>query len=393
MKKTLVALAALSAVSAYAQSSMSFTGLFDRGYLLVSNSGNSGVVKTVASNSGTTRFEVRGTEDLGAGMKANFFIETDWNPIASATATSSTVTTLGGFANSEAWVNLQTTNGTIKLGAPNNETYVAAASVAQPGFSSGIGSIYSSNFSLHNGAGTGNATGSGSTLTWVNNDGATGGSGARTVRQDNTIKFESNSMDGFKFAIGWAPKNDYVANKVGASTANVTTGNAGTLEYGLRYTNGPLDAMYAATTYDIGTYTNVTSGTNIAAPALATKTALGGQTLTHAVTAANYQILPQLKINIGLFSSKSSSDTVNSSGLSYGATYVAGNTDLMVNYAKLDDKTSLNNDRKLFGLGANYNLSKTIYLYYRYDKINYSTAVAVTGSDQTRNALGFAVKF
>jgi len=393
MKKTLVALAALSAVSAYAQSSMSFTGLFDRGYQLVSNSGNSGVVKNVASNSGTTRFEVRGTEDLGAGMKANFFIETDWNPIASATATSSTVTTLGGFANSEAWVNLQTTNGTIKLGAPNNESFVAASGVAQPAFSTGIGSIYSSNFSLHNGAGTGNATGSGSTLTWVNNDGATGGTGARTVRQDNTIKFESNSMDGFKFAIGWAPKNDYVANKVGASAANTTTGNAGTLEYGIRYTNGPLDAMYAATTYDVGTYTTVSGGTAITAPALLTKTNLAGQTLTHAVTAANYQVLPVLKVHVGLFSSKSSSDTVNSSGLSYGASYVAGKTDLMVNYGKLDDKTSSNYDRKILGLGANYNLSKTTYLYYRYDKINYSTAVAVTGSDQTRNALGFAVKF
>lgn len=79
MKKTLVAIAALSAMSAFAQSSVTIYGAIDAGY--------SDSSKTVAgtkegqqavsfSNMSSTRFGLKGTEDLGQGMKANFVIET-----------------------------------------------------------------------------------------------------------------------------------------------------------------------------------------------------------------------------------------------------------------------------------------------------------------------------
>ncbi len=79
MKKTLVAIAALAATSAFAQSSVTLYGAIDAGY--------SDSSKTIAgvkngqqavsfSNMSSTRFGFKGTEDIGQGMKANFVIET-----------------------------------------------------------------------------------------------------------------------------------------------------------------------------------------------------------------------------------------------------------------------------------------------------------------------------
>ena len=382
-------------MSAFAQSSVSFTGLVDRGYLLTSNSGYSASTKGLGSNSGTTRFEIRGTEDLGGGNKAGFFVETDWNTAAGTSSTSSTVTALGGFANSESWLSFETGNGTLKLGAPNNELFVAATGVAQPAFSTGVGSIYSSAFSLHNGIGTGNATGSGSTPTYVANANTAANVGARNVRQDNTIKYTSPIMSGLQVAIGWAPKNDYLSTAQNGDTT--AKGNVGTTEYGIRYTNGPLDAMYAAVTYDVGAYaTGTTGGANTAVtdPLLLIKTNLAGQTQNNSLLAANYAVLPTVKIHFGLGTSKSSDGSkVNTGSTNYGASYTTGPIDLMYNFAKVDDKTTANIDRKITGLGANYNFSKMTYAYYRFDKINYSTNAAGASTDQTRNAVGVAIKF
>jgi len=389
MKKTLVAVAALSAVSAFAQSSMSFTGLFDRGYLLTGNSGYGGQsTKSVGSNSGTTRFEVRGTEDLGGGMKANFFIETDWNSKGGTTDSSSAVTALGTFANSENWVNIETAGGTLKLGAPNNELFVAVAAVGQPGFSTGVGSIYSSNFSIQNGIGTGNAAGTGSSPTYVANATTAANVGARNVRQDNTIKYESPSFSGLKFAIGWSPKNDYVSTAADGTATK--KGNVGTTEYGIRYTNGPVDVMYAAVTYDVGTQVVASTAT----PYYTIVNTLAGQSQNNTYLGANYMAMPGLKVFLGLGTSKTSDgSTVNTSSTNYGVSYTQGQVDFMYNFAKVDDKATANQDRKLTGLGANYNLSKMTYLYYRYDKINYNTVTSLISGDQTRNAVGFAVKF
>jgi predicted porin len=79
MKKTLVAIAAIAAATgAMAQSSVTLYGAIDAGY-----SDNSKTVAGVKegqqavsfSNMSSTRFGMKGTEDLGQGMKANFVIE------------------------------------------------------------------------------------------------------------------------------------------------------------------------------------------------------------------------------------------------------------------------------------------------------------------------------
>jgi predicted porin len=78
MKKTLVAIAALSAMSAFAQSSVTIYGAIDAGYsdsTKTIDGVKNGQQAISFSNMSSTRFGLKGTEDLGQGMKANFVIE------------------------------------------------------------------------------------------------------------------------------------------------------------------------------------------------------------------------------------------------------------------------------------------------------------------------------
>lgn len=87
MKKTLVALAAVAASSAFAQSSVTLYGVADvwlgqaKGSF-VNNSGLAGQPSQLLLNSGGqsgSRWGLRGSEDLGGGLKANFVIEAGIN--------------------------------------------------------------------------------------------------------------------------------------------------------------------------------------------------------------------------------------------------------------------------------------------------------------------------
>ena len=89
MKKLLIASAALAMVAgtAQAQSSVTVYGLIDMGYTATENSSTTSAGATTTKKQSTTgngdgalatsRFGVRGSEDLGAGRKANFVLEYD----------------------------------------------------------------------------------------------------------------------------------------------------------------------------------------------------------------------------------------------------------------------------------------------------------------------------
>jgi predicted porin len=112
MKKLLIATAALAMVAgtAQAQSSVTVYGILDAGYNSVENT-VSGAATTTNAITGfgefsTSRFGVRGTEDLGGGLKANFVME--------STVNANTALTWGGRA---FWVGLADANkGEIRLG-------------------------------------------------------------------------------------------------------------------------------------------------------------------------------------------------------------------------------------------------------------------------------------
>ena len=74
MKKTVLALAAVAPLCAFAQSNVTLFGVVDMGVAHVKTGGNS---VTAMTNSGASfsRWGIRGTEDLGGGLKAGFWLE------------------------------------------------------------------------------------------------------------------------------------------------------------------------------------------------------------------------------------------------------------------------------------------------------------------------------
>ena len=102
MKKTLLALAALTAFTgvAYAQSSVTLFGVVDLAARQVKNGSQS--IKSLSTNGmASSRLGFRGVEDLGGGLRAGFWIEGDISPDTGGTTQAwtrrSTVSLMGGF--------------------------------------------------------------------------------------------------------------------------------------------------------------------------------------------------------------------------------------------------------------------------------------------------------
>lgn len=359
---------------------MSITGYFDRGYIATDNTNSIKSSRGIGSNAGTTAIKFNVVQDLGGGMKASFLSETnpaDLGGITQDATTTDTTTQTGGFNNGESFIALAGNFGELRLGSPNNELLTAATGVAASSLSTGVGSSYSSSWSMFNGVGTGNAaSGKVGILAAANVDGTSGG--VRGIRQAHTIKYVSPSFNGIKFAIGKAGK----VNNQGASTAD----SAGFTDMSVRYTNGPLDVMYASLKIDTNetATANIQTGTNVAA---------AGADYTHSLLGATYT-MGAVKFHAGTGGTKSSNDAnVKTKGTVYGVTYTTGKWDLMANMAKADDQGTQNKDRKMTGLGVNYNFSKTVRAYGRYDSLNYDTATAAAGSEIKRTSAGMSITF
>ena len=132
MKKSLLALAVLGAFAgaASAQSSVTLYGLVDMGVMRTS-SGTSNAANDGVGNRGewnlkqgaASRLGVRGTEDLGGGLKAIFQIEHRFNPDTGAQ------TNANAFWHGRSYVSLSSNVGTVYLG----REYVPAFWVASSG--------------------------------------------------------------------------------------------------------------------------------------------------------------------------------------------------------------------------------------------------------------------
>ncbi|KWR85994.1 porin [Cupriavidus sp. IDO] len=121
MKRTALALAATGlafAGSASAQSSVTMYGLVDAGIEYVSHAGpNGSVVKLTSGGKNTSRWGLRGTEDLGGGLKAVFALESG---IAIDTGK---LDTDGTLFDRRATVGLASQYGQVVLGRTFTTTY------------------------------------------------------------------------------------------------------------------------------------------------------------------------------------------------------------------------------------------------------------------------------
>jgi len=380
MKKTLVALAALAATGAFAQSSVTIDGYFDRGYTVTNSTDNTKDAKTVSSSAGTTTLGVKVRETLKGGLSIGASFNTDLADAAGlntdAAASSSSSIQTGGFANSQSFLDVTGGFGVIRLGMPNNFTLTNVTAVASPAFSTGVGSAYSAGFSIANGIGTG-ASGSAGTPTQQATITSAANVGARAIRMANTIQYSSPSFSGLTVHAGYTQKNQ--SNGAGTDTVGVTEG-------AVRYTAGPLDAMLSTVKYSVGA--------NALGFVAAASQPTANTNNTQNLMGVAYTLMPGLKLHAGLGSFSSSSSAYKGSSQQLGASYTSGAFDVMAQMAQVDDKSSTNIDRKMVGLGVNYNLSKTARAYFRYDTINFGDNVAAaTGSKQNRYAIGVSKSF
>ncbi len=410
MKKSLIALAALAVVSAASAqtSGLTISGYIDRGYTDLNSNKSADSTRTVGSSAGTTAVFIKGTEDLGGGNVAGFFVESDWAEFGGATQSATLQQAQkAGFANGETFISLgNAAVGTVKLGAPNSFTLGNVTGVASPAFSTGVGSVYSTKFSIANGISTG-TDGYGGTGVFTA-AGATG-VGSRSIRIANTIQYSSPMFSGFSAGFAYTPQNNN-------ATANSGNGNTvGANEYALNYENGPVKAAFTSVKFSVGSngtnqYVGLTSGSAITstsvyntgtAPTVTTTTTAASKAIaanmssTQNMLGATYAVLPELKLHAGFGTFSSSDNASKGSSTQVGVTYTIGAIDLMAQVAKMNDTSSTNSDRKMFGLGANYNLSKTARVYFRYDDLKYAAnAATVTAGDEIkRTAVGISKAF
>jgi predicted porin len=410
MKKTLIALAAIAAVSS-AMADVSITGYFDRAVTNLNSTDATKNLTSVASSAGTTGIFFKGSESLGNGLTAMFSIENDFVDAGGATQTQNVnQNQKAGFANGEVYVGLASADmGSVKLGAPNNFTLDNVTNYGQPGFKTGMGSIYSTKFSVANGIGTG--TDGNSDIAVLAANGATD-AGGRAIRMLNTVQYSSPSFNGITFGVGFTPQN----NNATAASGNGNT--VGATEYAIKYNTPKFNAQYTSISYVVGSNGTSQIASSVgSAPVAActtvltsttctTTNVLGASTNTLAANlkstqnylGANYALTSQITV-YGGYSNFSSSDNLSQGrGVNAGASYTMGQTVFMANVAQVTDSNSVSQgyNRSLTGLGIDYNFSKMTKAYARYDSYNLSTNVAATansGSQVSRSAVGLAISF
>jgi predicted porin len=369
MKKTLVAIAALAAFGAQAQSSVTIDGIMDAGYQSLNLKGNT-VTGFQGNGSSTSQINFRGTEDLGGGLKANFRVESDWSTVSNNANTGAKTTPVTGadgtlnngatFGNGEIRVGLSGNFGSVDFGAINQNGLNAIA-LGQP-FGTAIGGGYGSVIRV-NAAGT-------------------------AVREDQSFRYNTPTFSGFA---GTFLKSNKQTKAVDSTTVQQTSFSTtlgaydkqGVQEVGVTYVNGPLAANYNTAKFDS---VGVATGT--------TDQKVNTLAAAYTMGAVKFMFLNQ--------TNKKSDSSVDTGYTSVAASYTMGQTVLSANVGGLKANAGANNGKKsdIVGIGADYNLSKTTALYARYESIDdkagvIAAAATIDGTDtkRTRTALGVRVGF
>jgi len=282
MKKSLLAVAALSAIAgaAQAQSSVTIYGVLDAGYINQKSdgSGTSSRGQSSASNFGqsaeqTSRLGFKGTEDLGGGMSAIFTVETGLQP---------SNTTASTWNNRQSFVGLKKAGtGQFTIGTQYTPAFQAlsATDVGQTNNMPGS-AVYPQSATGSNG--------NPGPLPYATAGGPGGATDGVTVRTSNTLQAQSDKFAGFSLGAsltqngntvtpvnttattnnynGWGVKADYTWNKLYAvvamnklkssnTSASVTTvANSSPAIWNTASggNNTQDNQTYAAATYDFG---------------------------------------------------------------------------------------------------------------------------------------------
>lgn len=395
MKKTLIAMAALAATSAFAQSSVSIVGFVDTGYKNTSGNTSANKRSEIAVNgTGTTAIHFRGVEDLGGGMKALFQAEIDWNPAQSATLNGAPGGQFynGTPFNGEQFLGLSGGFGTVKLGTPNAAA-LETNGVAQP-FGTALGGGFNSTVARLGVTG----------LYGINQYVGGPSAGNRIIRHEKTVRYDTPDLSGFGASVEYSFANANAANGApvvaGAPTGNAANNNK-YQAIGLKYSNGPLNVRFSNTKATADN-TNFAAGSISGAGGLnqtnATNLAPVGS-ITSNFLAANYTF-GAATVYGGYTTTRTGTNSVvgapgeNANSYNIAGKYaVSSQIALMANYVVIKDKRAtgfaIDHNRKILGLGADYRLSARTALYARYEGYdNGAASTATTGPKQSIYMIG-----
>jgi predicted porin len=232
MKKTLVAIAALAAFGAQAQSTATIYGSMDAGLFNATSAGVSNTFLTTGAHT-SSRLGFRGTEDIGGGLKANFGLEAglsiDNGSLGGPSGANGSTRIAGTLATDGA-------NNPDAVGNASNQIFSRGAFV---GLEGGFGKINAGKISTHSNAHILTYTPGATNIAAVSfRTLATTSSGWL----DNTVEYVSPTMSGLTARILHTTGNTAAAATAaeGNTEANKSMGTG--QEYGLSYVNGPLAA-------------------------------------------------------------------------------------------------------------------------------------------------------
>ena len=341
MKKTLVAIAALTLVGAVsAQSSVTLYGRIDAsiGNVKTSTGGvtvaDPGAMIRSGGHTGS-RWGLKGSEDLGGGLKANFQLEQGFN-IDDGTASAA-----ARQFHRAAWVGLSGGFGSLTVGRQYDITDNMYGMYDPTGYSGYSPMGYA--FSV--GCGT-------------------GGSGDCVGRQDNAVMYSTPAMGGLGITAMWAPGED--------KTAVASAGNA--VGIMVNYGNGPLAA-------GLGWQSNK---------------AAGGKARTDLNFGASYDLgMAKLYLQLESGKNKNTVGTGKDSGYGFGAVMPMGPISLTAAYAAEKQKIAGTkvSDSMSFALIGKYDLSKRTYVYAAYQRAETDPTGANNTTKTTKYGLGLVHNF
>jgi len=237
MKKSLVALAALAATAAFAQSTVTITGIVDANYQSTKQPGDQSYSFVGQNGARTTAIKFTGTEDLGGGNTAVFMFAIDpsliannGNGLVAVQGTTAATTALaangaaqgkgaifntpsGMVGNDEAYVGLSNAGmGTVKLGTNNNGIFQTFAAVSVMG--TGIGTGYNT------------------------------GIVPNITRMESSVRYESPTINGFSGTLQRGTGNDSQFGSVSSGVTTVTLRRPTVTDWSAQYANGPLTVKY-----------------------------------------------------------------------------------------------------------------------------------------------------
>jgi predicted porin len=433
MKKTLVAIAALASVSAFAQ--VTITGNMDFAGAKVGGSQLWAMGSTISQTVGTMStsvINIRAVDDIGGGIKVTGHYGLDPRLLANdslavtnntgavvsnggqagalpgmaattgtvvATATlNSVLGTVGGQSNTatglgrdELFVGIEGGFGNIRLGSPNSIGLNTFQNGSPAG--TGIGGGY---------------TGGGTSGTMTNSFVQT--------RYNRSVRYDSPVMSGFTVSAMYAPGNAAAAQTVGVDTKSATNQSISSSaipvallipnaraaqEYGIKYANGPLTVAYANISQDIqlnstGWYANGSNTKGLKTSAnYVTASYVLGNTTVYAGWNDGQRLAPIGSAGVA------TNANVDSKGNRFAIKQTMGNISLMaslttqqalgVTAITVDSGTTTATTgaaqyttsvlkAKVLGFRGEYNLSKSSALYAGYEKYE-------TGADYVATAL------